>query len=172
MILQLRFLFLIAWAMLSLSCASSNTNTKAAAAFSPHQIQNAPQNQTSLASPQIALSHTAKQVPKAVDDKLIIPQGLSLQESAGFPTQINAIVSSNDCRSVVEVLHEQIEHEFQIQLRSDENHPQHSACAQQHIIPLPLMGLKAGAYTVKINGLEKTFELYQEQIAAPPQLHG
>ena len=156
MILQIRFLFLIAWAMLSLSCASSNKNIHAV-------------------SPQTATVSQAniKPIKKAQPDPhLIIASDLSLQESAGFPTQINVIVNSYDCRTVTEVLREQHEGKFKIQLRSDKTSQEANCKRQEHIIPLPLTGLKAGIYTVKIHELEQSFELYSEQIEALPQILG
>ena len=96
MILQIRFLFLIAWAMLSLSCASSTKNIQAVSALNAAQV--------SQASPKPKIKVVKKIEP---DLHLIIASDLSLQESAGFPTQINVIVNSYDCRRVTEVLREQ-----------------------------------------------------------------
>lgn len=87
-----------------------------------------------------------------------------------FPVQASVAIEGhlpNTCSTIDDVTIDRIDQTFTIQIPLLQQ--KQSSCVQKtqvinHVIPLDIVGLKAGIYTVKVNDIEKTFELVIDNI--------
>ena len=121
-------------------------------------------------------SATPIQEPTATPQAVPIPSGpimagqaaiesLEILMLESFPVQVRVVATgylSDACTTIGQITHERDGNTFRISIPT--SRPQDMACAQvitpfEETIPLDVRGLKAGTYTVIVNGVSETFEL-------------
>jgi inhibitor of cysteine peptidase len=88
-----------------------------------------------------------------------------------FPVQVNVVVTGNlpdDCTTLDQFLSERKDSIFTIKITV--THSTHKTCTKavksfERMIPLDVEDLKAGVYTVNVNGVTDTFELEIDNVA-------
>lgn len=87
-----------------------------------------------------------------------------------FPVQVRAIVKGytpDSCTTISEIKQERTGNTFNVKITT--TRPADLACAQvitpfEETIPLDVAGLKAGTYTVNVNGVTETFTLSVDNV--------
>jgi inhibitor of cysteine peptidase len=107
--------------------------------------------------------------PVPVNTKNFINQ-VDIQVLESFPAQVNVTVQgqlSNNCEKISQIIPEQEGNVFTIDIitaqQTSDSCQDHQVPFQQ-VIPLNVDGLKAGVYTVKVNGITELFELAVDNI--------
>ena len=97
-------------------------------------------------------------------------EGIEIMTLESFPVQIKVSVRGylpDGCTSIGEILKEKKENTFFVQIKTVR--PSDTFCTEvivpfQEVITLDVYGLKAGAYTVDVNGVNGTFKLEIDNI--------
>jgi len=109
-----------------------------------------------------------KSVVKAPTPPILHISALYLLQSTDFPEHLTAVIVSEDCRDLSHVTQRQHDAVFELGLWvnkqvADQHCTAEQRYSQEHMIALPLEGLQAGFYTVRVHHLKETFELNKDQ---------
>ena len=119
-----------------------------------------------------------KTTPTAVDGEVITGEAtvesieILLLES--FPIQVNVVALGNlpdNCTEISEITKDRDNNTFRVTIIT--SRPMDKVCAEvlvpfKEVIPLDVMGLPAGVYTVNVNGVRDTFEFTMDNAIAEP----
>jgi len=109
-------------------------------------------------------------IPEASVAKALTVDEIDIQVLGSFPVQVRVIARGNlpdGCTTIKDVTKERQDLKFIVEITGQR--PADIACTQalvpfEEVIDLDVYGLKAGTYTVEVNGVRDTFELSTDNV--------